>query len=103
MKNLTLTAAMASACLGLAACDSANDATTSETADPAATHSPADSAAETVSPSDRVVIDNEAGVNADPDGTTLSVGPDGTELDIDEGEVDANVDTDGDVSGEIEF
>jgi len=84
MKKIILTAVLGSAALGLAACDNAADdveeSTTIVTEDPA----PAPTVTETAT--------------VDPatptDGSTVSVGPDGVEADIDAG--DARVRTDGD-------
>jgi hypothetical protein len=86
MKKIILTAVLGSAALGLAACDNAADdveeSTTVVTEDPAM--DPAPAVTETA-PSD----------TATPtDGSTVSVGPDGVEADVDAG--DARVRTDGD-------
>jgi uncharacterized lipoprotein NlpE involved in copper resistance len=82
MKKIILTAMLGTAALGLAACDNAADEgdTTVITEEPA----PAPTATETA------VVDPATPT----DGSTVSVGPDGVEADIDAG--DARVRTDGD-------
>jgi hypothetical protein len=84
MKKIILSAVLGTAALGLAACDNAADEgdTTVVTEDPA----PMPTATETA-----VVVDPAA---TPTDGSTVSVGPDGVEADIDAG--DARVRTDGD-------
>lgn len=83
MKKIILSAVLGTAALGLAACDNAADEgdTTVVTEDP----SPMPTATETA------VVDPAA---TPTDGSTVSVGPDGVEADIDAG--DARVRTDGD-------
>ena len=84
MKKIILTAVLGTAALGLAACDNAADEgdTTVVTEDPA----PMPTATETA------VVGVPAATPTD--GSTVSVGPDGVEADIDAG--DARVRTDGD-------
>ncbi|QLC26614.1 hypothetical protein HFP57_17280 [Parasphingopyxis algicola] len=100
MNKPILIALSLSAGLGLAAC--AGDETA--TAEGETVETSADDAygAAPEMPADPLAEDTAPMADAD-DGSRLSVDPEGAELDIREGNVDANVSTEGDSSLEVEF
>ncbi|MGP1283894.1 MAG: hypothetical protein ACTS1X_13035 [Parasphingopyxis sp.] len=101
MNKPLLIALSLSAGLGLAACADGETAT----AEGETVETNADDAygAAPEMPADPLAEDTAPMAGADDEGSRLRVGPDGAELDIREGNVDANVSTDGDPSLEVEF